>query len=152
MSTTVLSINTGTAAVLDAITTPNGQSWALAADTTNKQLRLFDGTTLGGIIFESGSDLTPYRLEAPINGATIALAAADEILVLNPAASIATLTVTMMAGVDRKQVRIVTRQRIDALTITGSGGDAVDWPDIELPQYGSIGLLYVASLTAWVMI
>lgn len=94
-----------------------------------------------------------YRIEAPANGATIALSAADEVLVLNPAAAIATLTITMMAGADRKRLRIATRQRIDALTITGSGSpaDAVDWPDGELPQFGSIGLLYVGSLTTWVM-
>lgn len=94
---------------------------------------------------------TEFRLEAPANGATIALDPADEFLVLNPAASIATLTVTMPAAVDGQRIDIATRQRIDALTITGDGSDAVDWPDGELPQYGKIGLLYVASLTTWVM-
>lgn len=52
----VLTINDGTAAVLDTLTTPNGQSWVLAADTTNKQLRLFDGTTLGGLKFFKNGD------------------------------------------------------------------------------------------------
>lgn len=94
---------------------------------------------------------TPYRIEAPTTGATVTLDPADENLVLNPAAAIATLTVNMPVAVDGQQIDITTRQRIDALTITGNGSDAVDWPDGELPQYGKIGLLYVASLTTWVM-
>lgn len=66
----VLAINTGTAAALDALTTPNGQSWVLAADTTNKRLRLFDGTTLGGLEFFKDGD-TGFTL----GSTTIALGA-----------------------------------------------------------------------------
>lgn len=52
----VVDLNTGTQTVLDALTTPNGLPWVLAVDTTNKQLRLFDGTTLGGLTFLKSGD------------------------------------------------------------------------------------------------
>lgn len=94
----------------------------------------------------------PYRYETPASGATITLAVTDRLLVINPAASLAALTVAMAAGVDQRRVRIASRQRIDALTINGSGAEVVDWPDGELPQYGAIEMLYVAAITAWVMI
>lgn len=107
---------------------------------------LYRVAAIAGVVIGTG-----YRIEAPTTGATIALNPEDVSLVLNPAAAIATLTVTMPTAVDGQRIDITTRQRIDALTITGAGSDAVDWPDGELPQYGTIGLLYVASLTAWVM-
>lgn len=93
-----------------------------------------------------------YRLEAPASGATIALTANDTLLILNPAAPIAALTVTMAAGIDKHPVRIATRQRIDALTIAGTGGNSVDWVVNELPARGAIELLYVSTITTWVLI
>lgn len=52
----VLAQSRGTQAVLDALTTPNGLSWVLSVDTTNKRVRLFDGTTLGGIALAKAAD------------------------------------------------------------------------------------------------
>ena len=46
----VLEINTGTTAKLDTLTTANGLSHVLIRETDSaKRLRLFDGTTLGGV-------------------------------------------------------------------------------------------------------
>jgi len=80
---------------------------------------------------------------APTTGQNFAVAAGKT--VVNPAAALAALTLTLPAS---GTVRISTRQRIDTLTITASGA-AVDWPPGELPQYGVIDLTYVSSLTAW---
>lgn len=92
-----------------------------------------------------------YRYEAPISGATITLSASDEpILVIDPAAVIAALTIVLPSGTDGKRFTIVTRQRIDALTI--SGVDPIDWTTNELPATGAIELMYAADVPAWVLI
>jgi hypothetical protein len=93
---------------------------------------------------------TAYRLEAPITGATITLIPSDAILIINPAAAIAALTVALPEGADKRMLRIATRQRIDALTITPGVGDAVDWITNELPQTGRLDFQFVESLSTWV--
>jgi hypothetical protein len=70
--------------------------------------------------------------------------------VLNPPAPLAALTIQMAPGIDRWEVEISSRQRVDLLTIIGSGGQLVDWLPNELPQDGTIGLLFVAPLVRWV--
>lgn len=156
MTARVIAFSRADAATLDGVTTPAGLSWAMFIDMTNGRLRIFDGVAVGGIELARRDEVTladaPYRLEAPTTGATIALGASDRILILNPAAAIAALTVTMAAGVDKRQVRIASRQRIDALTINGFGGDSVDWAVNEMPAQGAITLQFVDSISTWVRI
>lgn len=94
----------------------------------------------------------PYQRVTPTTGATVTLVSADRILIIDPAGALAALTVVLTAGVEKRRMRIITRQRIDALTITPAGGDSVDWSVNELPQYGRLEFLYVTGITTWVLI
>jgi hypothetical protein len=80
---------------------------------------------------------------APTTGQTVALSTGTTIV--NPAGPLAALTLTLPAS---GSVRLSTRQRIDALTVTGTG--TVDWATGELPANGQLSLTFVSALSAWV--
>lgn len=94
---------------------------------------------------------TDYSLIAPVNGQTVDVPDVPR-LILNPAGTLATLTLRMPVAANKRTIRIGTRQRIDALTFSALGGRTVDWAVTELPQYGVVDLTLVDSLNAWVRI
>lgn len=94
-------------------------------------------------------DSPDYTLTIPFNGQTLPVPAINK-YIMNPAGTIATLTLQLPAGTDKRNIRIATRQRIDALTITALGGASVDWIPAMLPQYGNVDFTFVASLNTWV--
>lgn len=90
-----------------------------------------------------------YTLLAPVNGETVDLPNTEKII-LNPAAALSALTLRFPTGSNKQSYRVSTRQRIDALAITASGGFTVDWVTGELPQNGIIAFTLVQSLNTWV--
>lgn len=93
----------------------------------------------------------PPVVRVPVTGDTIDLGSPST-NVLDPAGTLATLTLRLPDGTDGDRVRISTRQRIDALTITSFGGYAVDWTTGELPANGLLDFTLVVSLTRWVRV
>jgi hypothetical protein len=91
-----------------------------------------------------------YRHETPTSGATIALDAKDFILIIDPVVALASLTLTMAVGIDKKRVKICTRKTIDALTIDGG---TVDWTaGNQFPAQGHVEFIYITAITTWVRI
>src|SRR6516165_1968599 len=78
--------------------------------------------------------LVQQNYQAPASGATINLGAGDTDLIIDPAATIATLTINLYATpFDGQIIRIRTSQTITALTINATGGKAVKGQPTTFP-------------------
>lgn len=115
----------------------------------------------GDLLVYDGNDWVngsePYRLITATEGGSVLLNPEDRIAVLNPAADLAAYTITFPAGADKRRIRLSTRKTITALTISGNGGEEVDWldgspADNELAQFQSIEFMFVSSLATWVAV
>lgn len=98
----------------------------------------------------------PYQFAAPLTGATVAVAATTGTLVLDPAGTIATLTVTLPAAaslIDGQTFAISSSQTVTALTLTaGSGTTISNTPTaITISTTASYGykFVYRAANTKW---
>lgn len=70
----------------------------------------------------------PYQYAAPLTGATVAVAATTGALVLDPAGTIATLTVTLPAAsalIDGQKLALSSSQTVTALTVTAGSGTTI---------------------------
>lgn len=70
----------------------------------------------------------PYQYNAPLTGATVAVAATTGTMLLDPAGTIATLTVTLPAAtalIDGQQLSLASSQTVTALTLTGGTGTTI---------------------------
>lgn len=104
-----------------------------------------------GNIKQSGFNITPPTTTAPTTGGTVA-AATTQWNVINPAGTLATLTITLPDNpVDGELVEYSFRQIITSLTVSaGAGGASVD--GITTSAANSwVRWGYVASLTRWVL-
>jgi len=78
--------------------------------------------------------LVQQNFQAPASGATINLGAGDTDLIIDPAGTIATLTINLYATpFDGQIIRIRTSQTITALTINATGGKAVKGQPTTFP-------------------
>jgi hypothetical protein len=96
-----------------------------------------------------GVDFPEQTVLTPTTGTTVNVPSVSKVI-LNPATSLASLILRMPDEIDKRTIRIATRQRIDSLTINALGGQAVDWSVGELPQNGILDLTLVQNLNAWV--
>lgn len=104
-----------------------------------------------GNIKQSGFNITPPTTTAPTTGGTVA-AATTQWNVINPAGTLATLTITLPDNpVDGELVEYSFRQIITSLTVAaGAGGASVDGiTTAAANSWARWG--YVASLTRWVL-
>lgn len=92
-----------------------------------------------------------YTLVVPTSGATLNVPNIDK-YIMNPAGILASLTLQLPVAIDKRNIRISSRQRITALTVTALGGATVDWSVNELPQHGVLDFTFVSSLNTWVRI
>lgn len=102
-----------------------------------------------------GSGATQYSV--PTTGGTVAVNANTTSVILDPAGTLATLTVTLPAATaltDGQRLRLASSQTITALTITaGSGTTIAQNPTaLTVSTTGSYGyeFVYVASATKWI--
>lgn len=100
--------------------------------------------------------LGAMQYAAPLTGATVAVAAGTTNLVLDPAGTIATLTLTLPAATalqDGQILRISSSQTVTALTVTpGSGTTVSNTPTaITISATGPYGyeFVYRAANTKW---
>lgn len=92
----------------------------------------------------------PYQYNAPLTGASLTLTAQQRRLVLEPAGTIAALTVVFPAStglVDNQLMGICSRQVVTALTITNGAGATVLDPPTALTAPLTTG---AASCVEWV--
>lgn len=100
----------------------------------------------------------PYQYNAPLTGASLTLTASQRRLILEPAGTIATLTVTFPAAtglVDNQLMGLCTTQIVTALTLSaGSGTTILNGPTALLVPVATgaascVEWVYRASNTSW---
>lgn len=100
----------------------------------------------------------PYQYNAPLTGATIAVASPTRRLILEPAGTIATLTVTLPVSTtlnDNQLFGLCTTQIVTALTVTaGSGTTVLNAPTALLVPVATgagscVEWVYRQSNTSW---
>ena len=102
--------------------------------------------TAGGALRLSAETL---QYSAPVAAATVTVAAATTALVMEPAGTLATLTVALPAGTEGKQVKIASTQEISALTLTANGGDTIVHAPTTMLIDTVFALIFRASTSKW---
>lgn len=108
----------------------------------------------GNIVTKSGVCDQAYSKQVPTTGFSITIAAATQTLILDPAGTLATGTITMPAKpADGQQIRITCTQIITALTVSANAGQSItNAPTAFNPNLtGSQGYeyMYVIANTTW---
>jgi hypothetical protein len=98
----------------------------------------------GTLALEGVSSL---QYSAPVTGATVALESTTSNLIVNPAGTIAALTITLPAASDGKIFTISSSQIITALTLTPAGSDTIK-NDVTAMTAGQAFSL-IARSTVW---
>jgi hypothetical protein len=107
--------------------------------------------TLAYIVEGGNATNGTYRYETPTTGSTINLTISDVIVVLNPATSIAALTIQLpvVSGMN-KYITICSTKRIDALTITAGAGQTIAWTTNEMAEGGHINFRLISEIDQWI--
>jgi hypothetical protein len=91
--------------------------------------------------------VSSIQYAAPLTGATVALAATTTNLIINPAGTIAELTITLPAASDGKKITISSSEIVTALTLTPDGSDTIK---NKLAAFTAGGVVtFVARSTVW---
>lgn len=91
-----------------------------------------------------------YSLQVPTTGFTITIADNTSSLILNPAGTLATGTITMPATpINGQLVRVCTSQIITTLTVSANAGQTITGAPTTLPLGGGFGYIYNLSGTNW---
>lgn len=91
-----------------------------------------------------------YSYQTPATGFTITIGAGIAYLVLDPAGTLATGTITMPAAPsDGDVVHISSTQIITSLTISGNSGQTIADTVTSLALGGAVGFLYRTANTTW---
>lgn len=85
---------------------------------------------------------------APLTGATVALASTTTNLIVNPAGTIAELTITLPAASDGKKFTVTSSQIVTTLTLTPAGDDTIQTDVTTLAAAGD-GFTFVARSGVW---
>lgn len=115
-------------------------------------LTIDDDLTVTGDLTHAGVVLGSRSIQAPATGAAIVMADGTEHLILNHAATIATLTVTLPAApVDGTPVNIYSRSIVTALTLNAGAGETVATGHgaTTLAAAGSVSYVFNSSDSAW---
>jgi hypothetical protein len=93
-----------------------------------------------------------YSYQTPVTGFSITIAAGVGTLVLNPAGTLATGTITMPAApIDGQFVLIKSTRAITALTLAANAGQVMgNGTPTTIAAGGSIQLIYMSAQTLWV--
>jgi hypothetical protein len=91
-----------------------------------------------------------YSLQVPISGFSITIGNGVNQLILNPAGTLATGTVTMpLVALDGQTVRISSEQTITSLTVSANTNQTVVGAPTTLAQYASALFMYKLSTLTW---
>jgi hypothetical protein len=92
-----------------------------------------------------------YDFQALTTGFTYTFAAGTQTLVMNPAGTLATGTITMPAApADGMTITITTTQQITALTIAGNSGQSIGGTQVALMAANSaLSFVYRLTNTTW---
>ena len=109
------------------------------------------GATITGVTAAQLRDAGGYVVAAPVSGSTVQAANNASMLSLQPAGTIAALTVALpTVPFDGQRVQIFSSQAITALTLTASPGTVSAAGAVTALTAGqSIEYFYVASTATW---
>ena len=94
--------------------------------------------------------LQSYDYQVPTTGFSYTFAAGTQVLVMNPAGTLATGTVTMPAApVDGMTIRFSSSQIITALTVSANTGQSIVSAVTTLAAGGGAAYIYRLSNTTW---
>jgi hypothetical protein len=145
MSHTQVQWGRGTSSQIAAYTGPLGE---IVVNTDDYTLHVQDGATPGGHPLGAGGGA--YSYQQPASGATLTAPAFLAAYVVDPAASLATLTVVTPPGANDGQLfEISTTQTITSLTVSPASGQTVKGGSLMLTANGGIGWRYVAATNTW---
>lgn len=124
------------------------------AGTINLQV---NGTTKaqldasGNLIYKQAEASQGYSVQVPTTGFTITIADNVSDLILNPAGTLATGTITMPANpIDGQKIRISSSQIQTALTLSPNSGQSIKNAPTALATAGvGVGYTYQLSATTW---
>jgi hypothetical protein len=138
----------GNSAQIASYTGPAGE---IVVDTDDYSLILQDGMTAGGIArIRSAPGGTGYAYSAPGAGATVTAVAEERRRVIDPAGTLAALTVTLPPSpLDGDTYELMTSQALTALTVDAPGGASVNGGSSLLTANGGASWLYRAANTTW---
>lgn len=92
-----------------------------------------------------------YRVDTPTTGGSVTISDSLPTEILNPAGTLATLTVTMSAApVDGQIERILTTQTVTTLTVSPNSGQTVLGAPTTTTVSNGYAWQWVASLSTWV--
>lgn len=112
-------------------------------------LRL-DFDTTGNAQFKFPVADQSYSLQAPSTGFSITIANTSATLILNPAGTLATGTITMPPGpVDGEIIRVTSSQTVTALTVSANAGQTINGAPTTITALAGFSYIYNASGTAW---
>jgi len=142
-----------------SLTVPAGPTALTGNETIPMDTNLTQGIQPQTILAQPRSlGAGPYQYAAPLTGATLTLTAQQRRLVLEPAGTIAALTVVWPAAaglVDNQLMGICSRQVVTALTTTnGTGATVLDAPTaltapLTTGAASCVEWVYRASNTSW---
>jgi len=93
--------------------------------------------------------LQQYDYQAPTTGFSYTFAAGTTVLILQPAGTLATGTITMPAApADGMTITVESTQQVTALTMSGNGGTVVG-PAIQLIPNQPLSWVYRLTNTSW---
>ncbi|HVB17248.1 MAG TPA: hypothetical protein VNF04_11975 [Stellaceae bacterium] len=136
----------GTSAQNAAYTGPAGE---ITVNTDDWSLRVHDGVALGGWPLRAiGAN---YAHQTPTSGATLTAAAHLGAYILEPVATLASLTIVMPSAPNDGDVfEVATTQTITALTINPAAGQSVmGGGPLTLAADGGAAWRYRAANTTW---
>jgi len=94
--------------------------------------------------------LQAYDYQTPTTGFSYTFAAGTQVLVMNPAGTLATGTITMPASPsDGMTITFSSSQQITALTLNGNTGQSVVSAVTFLPAKGAVAYIYRLANTTW---
>jgi hypothetical protein len=104
----------------------------------------------GVTAIDGGPAMSQYSVQAPTTGFTITVAALISALMLEPAGTLASGTVTFPASPpDGFELRLSSSQIITALTLTPGAGQTIVDTISTLALGGCVTFKYVASTLKW---
>jgi len=104
---------------------------------------------MSAVISGTNGLLQAYDYQAPTTGFSYTFAAGTQVLIIEPAGTLATGTVTMPASpADGMTITVESTQQVTALTMSGNGGTVVG-PAVQLIPNQPLSWVYRASNTSW---
>lgn len=113
-------------------------------------LHALKGLTVLGKLGLNGQVRNSRQIVAPATGATVTIAATEQILILNHAATIAALTVVFPeAPKDGNTIEIFSRSIVTALTITSAKAIATGHTVTTIAAAGNLAFIYNDADSSW---